>query len=318
MGFELSSPGSIYISREFQDLDAATRERVRLVTVAFEKVFSERVASRGLPALVARPKLPCNIYYFLDRKHLWMVGEVAHGLPMDRTQLLLDRELTEEIIERAALRELGYRDAFFVKLPRWLEDEDLESEKAQSALVGAADALLAREYQRSVAEAYAMRLEPIWGGPPIQVDPNLCFVIAPFSEDRTTVYRNHIKPRVEAHNLVCRRADDLRTNRAIMENVWRSICEAFFIIADLTHSNANVFYELGIAHTVGKPVIMIEERPQDGERPKRPFDTMGIDAVLYENSLKGALFLAEELDKRIDHLTARQLPPLPDIERFRL
>jgi hypothetical protein len=45
-----------------------------------------------------------------------------------------------------------------------------------------------------------------------------------------------------------------------MRNIWKSICEARLVVADLTGGNANVFYELGIAHTVGKETILIAAR----------------------------------------------------------
>ena len=55
------------------------------------------------------------------------------------------------------------------------------------------------------------------------------------------------------------RADDIYDNRPIIEDVWRCTNEARILIAELTGRNPNVFYETGIAHTVGKEVILITQ-----------------------------------------------------------
>jgi hypothetical protein len=46
-----------------------------------------------------------------------------------------------------------------------------------------------------------------------------------------------------------------------MWDVWNSIYSSSIIIADCTGRNPNVFYELGIAHTLGKPVILSLKMP---------------------------------------------------------
>lgn len=47
----------------------------------------------------------------------------------------------------------------------------------------------------------------------------------------------------------------------ILEEVVRSIRDAHLVIADLTGCNANVCYELGIAHALGKRVFLVSEQP---------------------------------------------------------
>jgi len=55
----------------------------------------------------------------------------------------------------------------------------------------------------------------------------------------------------------------------IMADVARDIVESEFVVAEITPPNPNVYYELGFAHAVGKPVIMLADRE---ELPKLPFD----------------------------------------------
>ena len=102
----------------------------------------------------------------------------------------------------------------------------------------------------------------------------------PFTADLTKIYQTFIKPTVERpeFNLVCRRADDVKSNRAIIQDIWKSLCEARLVIAVLSGLNPNVMYELGVAHTLGKETILIYQR---GEDIKFPFDLAHIRRIEY-------------------------------------
>ena len=59
------------------------------------------------------------------------------------------------------------------------------------------------------------------------------------------------------------RGDDLFTPTDILEDIWQSINAADFVIADITGRNPNVLYELGIAHTLAKPVLILSKEAAD-------------------------------------------------------
>jgi len=67
-----------------------------------------------------------------------------------------------------------------------------------------------------------------------------------------------------------------------MEDIWSMILSAEVVVADITGRNANVFYELGIAHTLGKPVILITQTTED-----IPFDLNRYRHVIYEDNADG-------------------------------
>jgi len=119
----------------------------------------------------------------------------------------------------------------------------------------------------------------------------------PFDEDLTRIYQSIIKPTVESMGLVCRRADDYKTSRAIIQDIWKAICEARIIIADLTNLNPNVMYELGIAHTVGKETILIYQRKE--KEIKFPFDLIHIRRIEYEDTALGGKKLENDLKETI-------------------
>lgn len=290
--------------------DASLSKDIELLSQMFQSGFDQRVETMGLTARVVRGILPCNVTHILDDDHLWLVGEVAHGAPYPRKYHIEGEALTDDRIERVATYELGYIDPFYAKLPRQLLSLQHDQEDSvRNTVTASVDAMIAREYQRATAQERRIRISPLFGDPPLESNDSMCFVIAPFSEDRTSVFREYIQPTVEKFGLACLRVDSVQTNRGIVENIWRSICEARFIIADLTGANANVFYELGVAHTVGKEVILIEERPADGPAPKRPFDTMGINAIIYPNTVLGGNVLREQLTARVKAIVGQSILP---------
>jgi hypothetical protein len=90
------------------------------------------------------------------------------------------------------------------------------------------------------------------------------FMLIPF-ENATLdeVYHDHILKVVHGQNWTITRADDFFTNRTMFHEIWSAINAAKLIIADCTGRNANVFYELGIAQTLGKPNIPIAQDVED-------------------------------------------------------
>lgn len=84
--------------------------------------------------------------------------------------------------------------------------------------------------------------------------------------------------RLDAH-----RADETYGPGLIIADVVRDIAEAEFVIADITPANPNVFYELGYAHAINKPVILLADRALE----KLPFDVSAFRVLFYENTIAG-------------------------------
>jgi hypothetical protein len=81
-----------------------------------------------------------------------------------------------------------------------------------------------------------------------------CFIVMPFGDpDLQIVYEDFVKPIIEDEcYLQCERGDDVFGSNVIMEDILRSIQLADIVVADLTRKNANVFYEVGICHALGR------------------------------------------------------------------
>jgi hypothetical protein len=71
------------------------------------------------------------------------------------------------------------------------------------------------------------------------------------------------------------------------------------VICDCTGRNPNVFYEIGIAHTLGREVILITQNPED-----IPFDLRHLRYVRYLNNAEGRQTLCTALEARLNTLLA--------------
>jgi len=132
-----------------------------------------------------------------------------------------------------------------------------------SQYLGVAESLVSRDIKVVKSKSSAeINSRSIFHKRDLPLQDNLVFVLMPFSESWSKyIWEEQIKPIVQGmkeYSLVCRRADDL-FGRDVMQDVYESILTASIVIADITGRNANVFYELGIAHSLGKEVILLSQ-----------------------------------------------------------
>lgn len=121
-----------------------------------------------------------------------------------------------------------------------------------------------------------------------------CFVIMPFAEKFDEVYltfRDTLQS--EKVNLICFRGDDIYEPH-ILESLLRKIIESEYIIVDLTDSNTNVFYELGLVHSV-KEMSKVVIVSQDIDFI--PFDLKQFRCIIYESSEEGLNKLKLDLEE---------------------
>ncbi len=152
-----------------------------------------------------------------------------------------------------------------------------------------------RAIQAAEKQARLVRLDPIFQGRDFMIEDELCFVLIPFREPFYRLYENCIKPALEAVGLKVIKADDLFTPTAIIEDIWEYINRSRVIVADVTGRNPNVFYELGIAHTVGKEVIILTQDDND-----IPFDLRHLRHFKYTDNEKGWEALRRTLEKAVE------------------
>jgi hypothetical protein len=121
-----------------------------------------------------------------------------------------------------------------------------------------------------------LQVEPLFGTPDRIHAVADVFVLMSFQSQFTPIYSTHIMRVVTSLGLTVGRADDFFTPHAVMKDVWTAVYRSRAVIADCTTRNPNVFYEIGMAHTVGKPVILITQNEDDV-----PFDLRHIRYITY-------------------------------------
>src|SRR5678815_3829064 len=105
-----------------------------------------------------------------------------------------------------------------------------------------------------------------------------CFVVMGFGKktdyqsgrtlDLDKSYRNIIKPAVEEAGLKCIRADEIKHSGLIDVPMYEHLLKADIVVADLSTSNCNACYELGVRHALRPYTTIIIAESQF----KFPFD----------------------------------------------
>jgi hypothetical protein len=131
---------------------------------------------------------------------------------------------------------------------------------------------------------------------PPSIDRKLVSAMMPFHTDFSPVYEI-IRSSCESLKLTCNRADDIWQNATVIQDVVALIDRSWIVVCDCTGRNPNVFYEAGIAHTLGREVVFITQSERD-----IPFDLRHLRYVPYLNNSEGRLALAEQLKSRFCYL----------------
>lgn len=134
-----------------------------------------------------------------------------------------------------------------------------------------------------------------WPADDMWVDHPSAFVVMPFSEPwSSTVFQSMIQPGITDAGLACIRGDSLIRVGDLTQNVWGSILHAGIVVADVTALNANVFYELGLAHALGKDAFILKQAGS-----KVPADIGGSHYYEYDpqSLAAGRMWLKAELSQ---------------------
>ena len=131
------------------------------------------------------------------------------------------------------------------------------------------------------------------------VEEDLVGVMMPFDAKFGLVYAA-LQQAAAAVGMRCQRADDIWEHDHIVQDVVSLIGKAKVVICDLSGRNANVFYETGIAHTLGRDVILIAQTAADV-----PFDVASIRHIRYLPNAEGYAKLVTEVTNRLKTLLGR-------------
>ncbi|HEY0321111.1 MAG TPA: hypothetical protein VGC66_09175 [Pyrinomonadaceae bacterium] len=120
------------------------------------------------------------------------------------------------------------------------------------------------------------------------IGKKVCFVVMPFKRELKSIYEMISAALSDKHWTVIR-ADELAHPRRITDTITQAILMSDLVVADITGSNPNVFYELGVAHTVGCDVILLSQDQAI------PFDITTERTIFYKNHPAGRKELINKL-----------------------
>jgi hypothetical protein len=131
----------------------------------------------------------------------------------------------------------------------------------------------------------------------------------PFTELLNDFWEIGIKETAEALGYECYRADSILQSGIIVDQIYRYIAEADLIIGVMTGRNPNVFYEIGFAHALGKPTVLLAPSKEDLD----VFDTQGYRHCVYDGSI---VVLRKRLNHILSNISLPEdiLPHIPNSE----
>jgi hypothetical protein len=124
----------------------------------------------------------------------------------------------------------------------------------------------------------------------VQRFPIRAFVVMPFTQEFNDTYVLGIRAVAESLGLVAERADEIEHNDSIPDVIRERINRCDVVIAETTLHNPNVFYEVGLAHGLDRPTILICK-----DAGAIPFDLKVINHVVYRD----ITHLREQLTARL-------------------
>lgn len=180
-------------------------------------------------------------------------------------------------------------------LERELGIDSFEFSRSHWAIKGAnLYRTLYKSYLASAPSPKVFRLDTVDG-----VDRNLVSLMMPFHASFDDVHASIAEASSQCE-MQCLRADDIWEHDAVIQDIVSLINRSGIVVCDCTGRNPNVFYEAGIAHSIGKDVVLISQSVEDV-----PFDLKHLRFVLYVNNAVGRARLIADVAARIQTLKQR-------------
>ncbi|MCQ1534766.1 hypothetical protein FTO70_03470 [Methanosarcina sp. KYL-1] len=92
------------------------------------------------------------------------------------------------------------------------------------------------------------------------------------------------------------RADEIPDQGTITDQIIELLTNCRYVVADITHPNPNVYYELGVRHASRPGTILIKEK----SNAQAPFDISQLRHIEYENTPTGLKKLSSDLKKKFE------------------
>jgi hypothetical protein len=123
------------------------------------------------------------------------------------------------------------------------------------------------------------------------------FIAMQFGEPYDTIYRTVIRPEAKKLGIEVMRIDEMNQPGIIFQDIQRKIEDAKVVIAEITAPNQNVYYEVGYAHALNKPTILLAQRGKE-----LPFDIRSYRVIFYDDSIGGKPLVEKTLREHLQSI----------------
>jgi hypothetical protein len=278
------------------EMDAELSAKVDKLIDEFMAIVDATTGDRHLQRGIARSQLPCSVVAILDKNNLSILAQFRMENRITSYFYRPDIALTPQQAANSAQWEFGFADAFIIQIPADLIEQSTSDRHA--ALQKVASEHVDSEYLRLEIMLSLMRTRPIFGQAAEQVGAGTLLLLLP-QDANLRGNEEAILNASRANNLSTTEAEDIRSGRSVVRDLWHSLNYAAVIIADLTGADGGVMYGLGIAHTLGKETILIH--PQGS---KYLTDISRTHRIEYEESDAGRAKLEGSLSRMLGAILA--------------
>ncbi|RMG20273.1 MAG: hypothetical protein D6730_20210 [Bacteroidetes bacterium] len=138
-----------------------------------------------------------------------------------------------------------------------------------------------------------MQVNPVFKSRNFKRREGTCLVCMPLEAYWSDTLWEHLKSTLRMLNYECIRSNSIYYDQQL-EAEWKLLNEVDMVIADMTYKNPDVFYKTGVAHTLGKKVLILTQHERD-----IPKDFKNFPHLIYNNDLPGLFRMAEDLKQII-------------------
>ena len=278
------------------DMDSELIAKVDKLIDEFMEIVDGVTEDRHLQRGIARSQLPCSVVAILDRDNLSIMAQFRVENRITSYYHQPEMSLSPQRAANSAQWEFGFSDAFIIQIPADLIEKSAADRHA--ALKKIASDHVDSEFLRFESMLSLMRTRPIFGNAPEPIGSRTLLLLLP-QDSRWRGNEEVILSASQATGLQIIEAEDIRSGRSAVRDLWHSINYAAVIIADLMGADAEVMYGLGIAHTLGKETILIH--PQGS---KYLTDIPRTHRIEYEENDAGRAKLEEDLTRMLQAILA--------------
>jgi hypothetical protein len=134
-----------------------------------------------------------------------------------------------------------------------------------------------------------------------------CFIVMPFRSELNYFYLHLQHYLNKQFGIRVERGDHNILTKTLVDKVRDQIIESDFLIADITSGNPNVFYEVGLAHSFGKPVVFItQDNPANSPVDVRQFEVIQYELAHHEEFLS-------KLNNAVQNISGKKYQILYDL-----